>query len=563
MAIYHLEAKVITRGVGRSVVAAVAYASCSEIYNDYDGVLHNYTKKGGLVHSEVLLPPNAPEVWQNRAELWNAVETTEKSKNSQLARELIVALPIELKSDEWVTMLRDFISENCISKGMCADYSIHDTDGHNPHAHILLTMRPLDDKGKWQAKTQKEYVCKRGDEERGFTADEFKAAQADGWEKQYQYFVGKKKVYMPPSEAEAQNLERVSKNPKSTRYGRQNPICAEWNSDEQIIKWRKAWEDVINLELERKQLNERVDCRSFKERGIDEQPTIHEGVTARIIEQRGGISDRCKLNREIKADNLLLRELKKLVASLENAAAKIAEKLENIRNNLITVFYEIKHNKNTADKIQRNNRTIDIILREYNKVVKSIDETDIELLKLKSEKAELPTIHIFKHNTLSEQIAKLETALKKLKNRKTVLLGDMGVKSENDVSQIKEQRKKNKTALDNISKRNDMLTEYSETEKAQYRKLKDNLSPEDLSAVQEERRRIREGSILDVIHKLRDVFGKHYDYDIFKEAETDVSKSLNEKPLSRKSIRQQLQNKQPKGIERKQIHNYKHKERER
>ena len=258
-------------------------------------------------------------------------------------------------------MLKNFIIENCVDKGMCADVSIHDTDGHNPHAHILLTMRPIDDKGKWQAKTQKEYLCKRGDEEQGFTSDEFKAAQVDGWEKQYQYYVGKKKTYMTPSEAKMQNLERVSKNPKSTRYGRQNPICAEWNSEEQITKWRKAWEDVTNLELERKNISECIDCRSFKDRGIDEQPTIHEGVTARIIEKRGGVSDRCKLNRQIRRENALLRELKKLVNSLENTAAKIAEKLESFRNNMIAAFYEIKHNNNTADEIQSNNRTIDII----------------------------------------------------------------------------------------------------------------------------------------------------------------------------------------------------------
>ncbi len=193
MAIYHFQAKVITRGTGRSVVAAAAYSSCSRIYNDYDGVQHDYTRKQGCVYSEIFLPPNAPTEWQERAELWNAVEAAAKSKDSQLARELIVALPIELQIDEWKSILKNFISEQCVSKGMCADVSIHNTDVHNPHAHILLTMRPLDDKGKWQAKTQKEYLCKRGDEEQGFTADEFKTAQADGWEKQYQYFVGKKK----------------------------------------------------------------------------------------------------------------------------------------------------------------------------------------------------------------------------------------------------------------------------------------------------------------------------------------------------------------------------------
>lgn len=241
------------------------------------------------------------------------------------------------------------------------------------------------------------------------------------------------------------------------------------------------------------------------------------------------------MNRQIRRENALLRELKKLVNSLENTAAKIAEKLESFRNNMIAAFYEIKHNNNTADEIQSNNRTIDIILKEYNKVLKAIDETETSLSQLKSEKATLPSIHIFKHNTLSEQIAKSETDL---------LLGDMGVKSENDVPKIKEQRSKNDVMLENISTRNDILNEYSKTEKAQYRELKDNLSPEELTVVQEERSHIRKNGILGVIQKLRDVFGKHYDYDIFKEAETEVSKSLNEKPLSRKSIPVQLQHKQ-------------------
>ena len=102
-------------------------------------------------------------------------------------------------------------------------------------------MRPLDEKGKWQYKTEKEYLCVKDGEERGFTAAEFKQAQADGWEKQYQYKVGKKKVYMAPSAAQAQDYERVSKYPKSTKYGRQNPITERWNSDEQLVLWRAAW----------------------------------------------------------------------------------------------------------------------------------------------------------------------------------------------------------------------------------------------------------------------------------------------------------------------------------
>ncbi len=206
MAIYHLEAKVVSRGNGRSAVAASAYLSCANILNDYDGVRHDYTRKKGLVWQEVFLPEYAPAEWQDRGALWNAVEENEKTKDSRLAREFVPALPVELNKEQWQQLLSDFINEQFVADGMCADVAIHNPypPGHNPHAHIMLTVRPLDENGKWQYKTEKEYLCIKDGEERGFTAAEFKAAQADGWEKQYQYKVGKKKVYMTPSAAEAQ-----------------------------------------------------------------------------------------------------------------------------------------------------------------------------------------------------------------------------------------------------------------------------------------------------------------------------------------------------------------------
>lgn len=107
-----------------------------------------------------------------------------------------------------------------------------------------------------------------------------KRRQADGWEKQYPYKVGRKKVYLPSSEAEKHGYERVSKYPKSTKYGRQNPISERWNSEEQLVQWRKAWADAANRYLERYGHEERIDHRSHAERGLDEQPTIHEGVFA-------------------------------------------------------------------------------------------------------------------------------------------------------------------------------------------------------------------------------------------------------------------------------------------
>lgn len=540
IAIYHFEAKMISRGTGRSVVAAAAYASCSKIYNDYDGMMHDYTRKHGCVYSEIFLPSNAPPEWQDRTELWNAVEAAEKAKDSRLARELIVALPVEIGLDEWKAILKDFISKQCVNKGMCADVSIHDTDGHNPHAHILLTMRPIDDKGKWQAKTQKEYLCKRGDEERGFTAAEFKTAQADGWEKQYQYKVDKKKLYMTPTEAEQQGYERVSKNPKSTRYGRQNPICAEWNSEEQVLRWRKAWEGVTNKALEQNSIDARVDCRSFKECGIDEQPTIHEGVSAHIIEQRGGVSERCEMNRQIKADNALLLEIKKQIKKLsaivvdkvKKTVLDFANTLENLRNRYIFNRYEITQNENISTELKQYNTTIDVTVQRYNGIVQQLDNKITELKKMKAEQKHLNPIHIFRHKELTEHIDKTEKEIKKLQNLKSAFLDKMSCKSEKDIPQYKALHIKNDDIIKEIAANNTELEKQCADDKAEFISIKKSIPSEDMVAVQAERYTIHDEYTKSNIQKLQEKYGRKYSYDIYKDVEADVNMELHEKPFS-------------------------------
>ena len=540
IAIYHFEAKMISRGTGRSVVAAAAYASCSKIYNDYDGMMHDYTRKHGCVYSEIFLPSNAPPEWQDRTELWNAVEAAEKAKDSRLARELIVALPVEIGLDEWKAILKDFISKQCVNKGMCADVSIHDTDGHNPHAHILLTMRPIDDKGKWQAKTQKEYLCKRGDEERGFTAAEFKTAQADGWEKQYQYKVDKKKLYMTPTEAEQQGYERVSKNPKSTRYGRQNPICAEWNSEEQVLRWRKAWEGVTNKALEQNSIDARVDCRSFKECGIDEQPTIHEGVSAHIIEQRGGVSERCEMNRQIKADNALLLEIKKQIKKLsaivvdkvKKTVLYFANTLENLRNRYIFNRYEITQNENISTELKQYNTTIDVTVQRYNGIVQQLDNKITELKKMKAEQKHLNPIHIFRHKELTEHIDKTEKEIKKLQNLKSAFLDKMSCKSEKDIPQYKALHIKNDDIIIEIAANNTELEKQCADDKAEFISIKKSIPSEDMVAVQAERYTIHDEYTKSNIQKLQEKYGRKYSYDIYKDVEADVNMELHEKPFS-------------------------------
>ena len=182
----------------------------------------------------------------------------------------------------------------------------------------MVTMRPLDAHGKWQSKTQKEYLCRKADEERGFTAQEFLQAKEDGWEKQYKYrsAAGVSAWLTPTQAAREPGWERCSKQPKAAKFGRQNPLCARWNSPEQLLDWREAWADAVNRALEEKQQSARVTHLSHAALGLDEQPTVHEGSQARSLELQGIKADRCELNRQIRADNKLLRELKAQLAKL-------------------------------------------------------------------------------------------------------------------------------------------------------------------------------------------------------------------------------------------------------
>ena len=409
-------------------MAAAAYLSCSRMLNEYDGVQHDYTRKQGLGWRQVFLPATAPAEWQDRETLWNAVEETETAKDSRLAREFVAALPIELSREEQIQLLQDFIKEQFVADGMCADAAIHDPypPGHNPHAHILLTVRPLDEKGKWQYKTEKEYLCVKDGEERGFTAAEFKQAQADGWEKQYQYKVGKKKVYMAPSAAQAQGYERVSKYPKSTKYGRQNPISERWNSEEQLVQWCKAWADAANRYLERYGHEERIDHRSHAERGLDERPTIHEGVVARSLERQGVISDRCEINRQIKADNALLRELKAEIKKLATLVARtvpvVAEGLEKLRSRVLIFCYQLSHIRSGKSHIQKSLAVWKPELERYTGLVQQIKAKSKERKTLVAEKKALPIYHVKRHKALAVRIAELTEDLEELRSEKALLV---------------------------------------------------------------------------------------------------------------------------------------------
>ena len=548
MAIYHLEAKVISRGAGRSACAASAYLSCSQILNDYDGIHHDYTRKSGLVWQQVFLPEFASQEWSDRAVLWNAVEANEKTKDSRLAREFVVALPIELGKDQWTVLLTEYIQTNFVAEGMCADVAIHDTDGHNPHAHIMLTVRPLDERGKWQYKTEKEYLCVRDGEERGFTAAEFKAAQANGWEKQYQYKLGKKKVYMAPSAAEAQGLVQVSKHPKSTKYGRQNPIAEKWNSEEQIVIWRKAWADTTNAHLERAGADARIDHRSHAERGLDDQPTIHEGVVARALEKKGIIAERCEINRQIKADNALLRELKatvkKLMQAVKNTLPVMAEKLETLRQNMIIFRYQLLHI--TTGKSKMNNR-LSVLrpeLERYLRLAKQIKDKTKQRNLLLDERKAVPVWNLAKRQDLAKQIATLSEDIEELRSEKTMLLHSLDCTDDAAMGDVKKDIAAMEAALKKLDEQESKYAAELESALQQYRELEAQAVDYDSEGLLEARLELRPGMDRYTVSRIQTAYDTQYSPFTMAEARRDVSNMLDEHEEEPRSVREQLRNQQ-------------------
>lgn len=517
--------------------------SCSNILNDYDGVRHNYTRKGGLVWQEVFLPDNAPAEWADRSVLWNAVEAAETTKESRLARMFVVALPVELNHDQQIALLTEYIRQQFVADGMCADVALHDPDppGHNPHAHIMLTIRPLDEHGDWQYKTEKEYLCVRDDEERGFTADEFSQAKLDGWEKQYPYKVGRKKVYMAPSVAEAQGLVRASKHPKNTRYGRQNPITERWNSESQLLTWRASWAETCNRHLEMAASEARIDHRSNAERGIDEQPTVHEGVAARMIEKRGGTSVLCEMNRQIRADNALLRTLKKQVQKLMDAVKQgVPALLEGLRDAMVLVQYQLLFNDGQQASLSERLQAIRNLTTEYKTIQTAIKGKIAQRKALLAEQAELSPLQFIRSSQISQEVAALTEDIEELRFRKEQLLASV---PDGDMKSMARQEKDLNGSMARLVEQHERLF----TQKASIRADFDTALAEvddaaDLTAVQAERAAIRAEHRESITQRLQGTYGKHYRPELLRKAERIIDTELGEQPAAeeRRSLREQL-----------------------
>lgn len=267
MAIYHLSAKVISRAGGRSSVAAAAYRTAGRLRDDRQGLEHDYSRKGGVVHSEIMAPENAPDWMRDRDQLWNAVEAVEKRRDAQLAREIEVALPRELDRGERLELLRGFVQREFVDRGMVADVAIHEgkaRDGHGqPHAHVMLTMRELIGEGF-------------GKKDRSWNAPDVLMGWREAWAR----------------DANAA-LERAG---RSERIDHRSLEAQRVEAEQEVERARKDGQEEVALEHEKKVVM------------LSREPEPKLGPSANAMEKRGLVTERGDALRATQARNTQRQE---------------------------------------------------------------------------------------------------------------------------------------------------------------------------------------------------------------------------------------------------------------
>ena len=342
MALFHLNVTQIKRSKGQSAIAAAAYRAGEKLYSEYYGETSDYTNKGGVICSEILLPDHAPREYADRQTLWNAVEKAERGKNAQLAYSFDIALQNEFSLDENIALARQFLLEHFVSRGMVVDFSIHVPDAEpggisNPHFHVMAPIRPIEENGKWGMKQRRVYEL---DEEGNRLLD------ADG------------------------------------NYIFNAVPTTDWGSPETLEYWREQWAAMCNTKFEEKGLPERIDHRSYERQGVDLLPTIHEGPSVRQMEAKGIRTDKGEFNRWIKATNSVIRDMKKKIASLLDWLKEVKVEMSKSKApDLITLLQMYFDQRNAGAYSQRaklNN------LKEYSQLCQYLldhDITDVDTLE--------------------------------------------------------------------------------------------------------------------------------------------------------------------------------------
>ena len=287
MALFHLSVTQTKRSAGQSAIASAAYRAGERLYSEYYGEYSDYTRKGGVICSDILLPSHAPPEYADRQTLWNAVEKAERGKNAQLAYSFDIALQNEFSLEENIALARQFLLENFVSRGMVVDFAVHQPDREdggipNPHFHVLCPIRPIEQNGKWGLKQRRVYEL---DEDGNRIRD------ADG-----------KFVF--------------------------NAVpTTDWGSPETLEHWRQTWAELCNAKFAEKGLDVRIDHRSYERQGVELLPTVHEGATVRAMEKKGIRTEKGEFNRWIKATNAVIKDIRKKISLLFDWITEIKAEL--------------------------------------------------------------------------------------------------------------------------------------------------------------------------------------------------------------------------------------------
>ena len=372
MALFHFTVDQVKRSEGQSAIASAAYRSGERLYSEYYGEYSDYTRKGGVICSDILLPSHAPPEFADRQTLWNAVEQVERGKKAQLAYSFEIALQNEFTIEENIALARQFLLDNFVSRGMTVDVAFHEKETEdggipNPHFHFLCPMRPMNPDGTWGFKQRRVY---RLDENGNRIRDQN----------------GKFLFDAVPT--------------------------TDWGSPETLEHWRKAWADVCNAKFEEKGLDVRIDHRSYLRQGVDLLPTAHEGATVRAMEKKGIRTEKGEFNRWIKATNAVIRDIRKKIALLSDWIKEIKAELAKPQTPDLVFLLRAYYSKRSAGAYSQKGKISN--LKEMNETFNYLRANGIYTLEdLERRVSEHSAATESLKKTLDEQTARMK-AIKQL-----------------------------------------------------------------------------------------------------------------------------------------------------
>ena len=320
---FYLRSSIIKASSGKSAVASAAYLSATSLYCERLGQHFQYRNKEEVVFSEVLLPKYAPPEYASREALWNAVEAKENKSNSRYARQFIIALPKHWSDDECIERTREFL-KYLTDNGMVVDWAYHKKDT-NPHIHVQCTVRGFNQNGTWAQMEKKIYVL----DEDGNRVPEIDP------------ITGEQKIRMKKKNGK----EYPEKIWKRTTVQSNN-----WNSKAFFQDVKKHWANTCNKYLP---IEEQIDYRSYKERGINRVPLIHESPGSRAALEHGVVHDDVRENMERRAINQQLAKLEEFIKQAKRFLEELKKRLREWREQ-----NEKRRSVRTTSIIRRN-RTID------------------------------------------------------------------------------------------------------------------------------------------------------------------------------------------------------------